>query len=121
MVASHRLFRRTAYGACLRMVGLIGWSGAALLTSPATGFRQVAQRQDSARVMKRPPPFHADPPKSMSLGWNLITLPKLENPLRKAGALDEQVRKGRRVYYQNCLPCHGPRLDGEGAYARAVP
>jgi hypothetical protein len=30
--------------------------------------------------------------------------------------MDEHLREGRRVYYQNCLPCHGDRLDGEGHF-----
>jgi mono/diheme cytochrome c family protein len=30
--------------------------------------------------------------------------------------MEEHLREGRRVYYQNCLPCHGDRLDGAGHF-----
>ncbi len=29
----------------------------------------------------------------------------------------EHFETGKRVYYQNCLPCHGDLLDGNGHYA----
>ena len=41
----------------------------------------------------------------------------LENPLRARGDMAEHLRTGKRIYYQNCLPCHGDRLDGQGHFA----
>jgi mono/diheme cytochrome c family protein len=29
----------------------------------------------------------------------------------------EHLATGKRIYYQNCLPCHGDRLDGGGHFA----
>ncbi|MDP3773477.1 MAG: cytochrome c [Gemmatimonadales bacterium] len=29
------------------------------------------------------------------------------------------MAEGRRVYYQNCVFCHGDRFDGQGDYAHA--
>ena len=63
--------------------------------------------------------IHATPPKDMMLRWKVIRLPGLENPLRQRGALQAHVREGRRVYFQNCVLCHGPRLDGQGEFAKA--
>jgi mono/diheme cytochrome c family protein len=46
-----------------------------------------------------------------------MDLATLENPLRRTGDLQEHYAAGKRVYYQNCLPCHGDLLDGRGHYA----
>ena len=41
-----------------------------------------------------------------------------ENPLRaQADSVAEHDEEGKRLYYQNCLPCHGDHLDGLGHYA----
>jgi mono/diheme cytochrome c family protein len=60
--------------------------------------------------------IHPAPPSQITFKGRTITLTGLENPLRSRGSLDEHYRTGQRVYYQNCLPCHGDRLDGEGHY-----
>jgi mono/diheme cytochrome c family protein len=31
--------------------------------------------------------------------------------------MEEHIATGKRVYYQNCLPCHGDYLDGRGHFA----
>ena len=36
--------------------------------------------------------------------------------MRHEGSLEEHYATGRRIYYQNCLPCHGDRLDGAGHF-----
>ena len=41
----------------------------------------------------------------------------LENPLRADGSTAEDYAVGKRVYYQNCLACHGDALDGRGHFA----
>jgi mono/diheme cytochrome c family protein len=46
-----------------------------------------------------------------------MMLAGLENPLRKEGDLAEHIKVGKAVYYQNCMPCHGDFLDGQGHYA----
>ncbi|MEW6324652.1 MAG: cytochrome c [Nitrospirota bacterium] len=42
----------------------------------------------------------------------------LNNPLRqRPGDYREQIRLGAKVYFQNCVFCHGDRMDGEGHFA----
>ncbi len=60
--------------------------------------------------------IHPAPPASITFKGKTMQLAGLENPLRKEGNLADHVKEGRRVYYQNCLPCHGDRLDGLGHY-----
>ena len=60
--------------------------------------------------------IHPAPPSQITFQGRTIQLSGLENPLRVRGSLDEHYREGMRVYYQNCLPCHGDRLDGEGHF-----
>ncbi len=47
-----------------------------------------------------------------------MVLDGLENPLRSTGLLEEHYEEGKRVYYQNCLACHGDGLQGRGHYAQ---
>ena len=61
--------------------------------------------------------IHPAPPSSITFKGKTIALAGLENPLRSSGDLAEHLRTGKRVYYQNCLPCHGDRLDGQGHFA----
>jgi mono/diheme cytochrome c family protein len=60
---------------------------------------------------------HPAPPGQITFRGKAMRLAGLENPLRRSGSLEEHYRTGRRVYYQNCLPCHGDLLDGEGHFA----
>lgn len=72
--------------------------------------------------MSAPPSFraiHPAPPRSISFRGETLELDGLENPLRHEGSLDDHREEGKRVYYQNCLPCHGDALDGLGHYAPA--
>jgi mono/diheme cytochrome c family protein len=64
--------------------------------------------------------IHATPPKAVTYNWNVITLPGLVNPLRTEGSFDANVLEGKRVYFQNCVACHGPALDGKGRFANAL-
>ncbi len=64
--------------------------------------------------------IHATPPKTVTYHWNVITLPGLVNPLRTAGSFAGNVLEGKRVYFQNCVPCHGPALDGKGQFAPSL-
>ncbi len=67
-----------------------------------------------------PPSFrsiHPAPPRSITFQGETMQLAGLENPLRSEGSLEAHNEVGKRVYYQNCLPCHGDALDGLGHYA----
>ncbi len=62
--------------------------------------------------------IHPAPPTEITFRGKSITLTGLENPLRQhADSLPAYVAEGKRVYYQNCLPCHGDHLDGQGHFA----
>ena len=47
-----------------------------------------------------------------------MTLDGLENPLRSSGSVEDHTAEGKRVYYENCLACHGDALNGLGHYAQ---
>ncbi len=62
--------------------------------------------------------IHPAPPADITFRGKAMTLTGLENPLRhEPDSLAAYVALGKRVYYQNCLPCHGDHLDGQGHYA----
>ena len=61
--------------------------------------------------------IHPAPPSQITFRGKTITLVGLENPLRKQGEMAPHVAEGRRIYYQNCVPCHGDHLDGQGHFA----
>jgi mono/diheme cytochrome c family protein len=63
--------------------------------------------------------IHPAPPSRITFRGKSMTLAELENPLRKTGNMQAHYEEGRRVYYQNCLPCHGDALDGQGHWAHA--
>jgi len=60
---------------------------------------------------------HPAPPGQITVRGHALTLAGLENPLRTRGSMAEHLKEGKRIYYQNCLPCHGDRLDGQGHFA----
>ena len=73
-----------------------------------------------------PPAFgrtiHPAPPQEMSFKGKKIDLVNGENPYRALEESDPQefaahVAQGRRVYFENCVFCHGDRLDGDGIFA----
>jgi len=72
-------------------------------------------------VVAAPPSLrsiHPAPPASITFRGTQMTLTGLENPLRAfPDSLADFVAMGKRTYYQNCLPCHGDHLDGQGQYA----
>ena len=60
--------------------------------------------------------IHPAPPSRITFRGRTIELTGLENPLRSRGAMAEHLEVGARVYYQNCMACHGDLLDGQGHY-----
>ncbi len=62
--------------------------------------------------------IHPAPPAEIMFRGKSLTLTGLDNPLRQhADSLASYVGEGKRIYYQNCLPCHGDHLDGLGHFA----
>ena len=66
--------------------------------------------------------IHPAPPQEMNFKGKKIDLVNVENPYRALEESDPQefavhVEQGRRVYFENCVFCHGDRLDGDGIFA----
>ncbi|HEX4574162.1 MAG TPA: cytochrome c [Gemmatimonadales bacterium] len=62
--------------------------------------------------------IHPAPPSEITFQGRTVTLTGLENPLRQhPDSLATYLAAGKRVYYQNCVPCHGDHLDGQGHFA----
>ena len=76
---------------------------------------------DSVRPTVAAPPslrsIHPAPPGQITFRGRSMSLATLTNPLRADGSIAEDYEAGKRVYYQNCLACHGDALDGRGHYA----
>ena len=67
-----------------------------------------------------PPSFrsiHPANPAQITFRGKTMTLAGLDNPLRQQGDMAAHLAVGRRVYYENCVPCHGDHLDGQGHFA----
>lgn len=80
----------------------------------------VALGQVSATVAAPPNlrSIHPAPPGDITFRGKTITLTGLENPLRQhPESLAAYRALGKGVYYQNCIPCHGDHLDGQGHFA----
>jgi len=70
--------------------------------------------------LSAPPSFraiHPAPPGQINFRGNAMSITGLENPLRAQGSLEQHYEEGKRVYYQNCLACHGDALNGQGHFA----
>jgi mono/diheme cytochrome c family protein len=63
---------------------------------------------------------HPANPTSITIDGEPLILEGLENPWRTQGREDEAYRIGMDLYFQNCMPCHGDYLDGQGHYAHAL-
>ncbi len=61
--------------------------------------------------------IHPAPPGQIEFQGTTIELDRLQNPLRSRGSMEEHFEEGKRVYYENCLACHGDGLAGQGHYA----
>lgn len=76
-------------------------------------YNQARPKVGSAAQLRS---IHPAPPGQITFQGRSLNLTGLENPLRREGSMDDHYLEGRRVYYQNCLPCHGDLLDGQGQY-----
>ncbi|MEO6445152.1 MAG: cytochrome c [Gemmatimonadaceae bacterium] len=92
--------------------------GALMVVIPVlVGFATYQQTRPQVNAPIQLRAIHPAPPSSITFRGKTMQLTGLENPLRKSGSMEEHLATGRRVYYQNCLACHGDRLDGKGHYA----
>jgi hypothetical protein len=83
----------------------------------------------ASRVRIEPPAFgrtvHPAPPETISFRGRPVDLVRGGNPFRELersdpAAFRQHVEKGRRIYYQNCVFCHGDTMAGDGMYARGL-
>ncbi|MEE8061202.1 MAG: cytochrome c [Gemmatimonadales bacterium] len=92
--------------------------GALLVAVPlAVGWVTYTQARPNIGAAAQLRSIHPAPPARITFRGRTIEITGLENPLRHQGSLEEHNLEGRRVYYQNCLPCHGDLLDGQGHFA----
>ena len=77
-------------------------------------YQQVRPRVSAPAALRS---IHPAPPGQITFRGQTIRLTGLENPLRADGRIDEARETGKRIYYENCMPCHGDLLDGAGHYA----
>jgi mono/diheme cytochrome c family protein len=66
--------------------------------------------------------IHPPPPSEIQFEGETMNLTTAVNPYRELEESDpeafaEHVANGRRVYYENCVYCHGDNMAGEGQYA----
>lgn len=91
---------------------------AALVVIPAlvgfATFDAVRPRVEAPITLRS---IHPAPPSAITIGSRSVQLASFENPLRSRGSLADHVATGKRVYYENCVPCHGDALDGRGHFA----
>lgn len=81
--------------------------------------------RDASRVAEPPASgrtIHPAPPQSMSFKGKTVDLVKGANPYREleaseSKAFDAHVANGRKVYYRNCVFCHGDNMEGDGQFA----
>ena len=64
--------------------------------------------------------IHPAPPNEITFRGESMRLTGLENPLREHGSLEDHLAAGATIYVQNCMPCHGDRLDGDGPASHAL-
>ena len=79
-------------------------------------------------VTKQPTPpvsgrtIHPSPPTTIEFNGNTIDLVQDGNPYRmletdNTELFGAHVENGRRIYYENCVFCHGDNMAGEGIFA----
>lgn len=66
--------------------------------------------------------IHPAPPADITYRGKTIDLVRGENPYRGLESKDKpafaaHLANGRKVYYQNCIFCHGDNMEGDGNFA----
>lgn len=69
--------------------------------------------------------IHPAPPDSVTVHSTTFDLVTLDSPFRGLETTDpaafrQHLANGRRVYYENCVFCHGDAMRGDGLYARGL-
>jgi mono/diheme cytochrome c family protein len=69
--------------------------------------------------------IHPAPPDTVTVHEKVYDLVHLDSPFAALktsdpAAFQKHLANGRRVYYQNCVYCHGDALRGDGMYVRGL-
>lgn len=94
-------------------------TGALLLVPLTVGsvtYRAVRPQVETGAQLRS---IHPAPPATITFRGKTMTLAGLENPLRRSDDAAAQLAVGRRLYYENCVHCHGDQFDGRGHFAHA--
>ena len=85
-------------------------------------YRRVSVRLEAPSFGRT---IHPAPPDSISVHGKPFDLVHLDSPFHALQSSDpeafrQHIANGRRVYYQNCVFCHGDALRGDGMYVRGL-
>jgi mono/diheme cytochrome c family protein len=61
--------------------------------------------------------IHPAPPGQITFRGRTMVLAEVTNPLRAPDRIEDAYATGGTVYVQNCMPCHGDDLAGNGYFA----
>ena len=104
-VLAERRLKPVRWSLLAAVPALVGW----------VAYGQVASRVEAPPSLRS---IHPAPPSEITFRGRSMILTGLENPLRAIpDSLAAFAGAGKRIYYQNCLPCHGDQLDGQGHFA----
>ncbi len=99
----------------------LGWLRVAVLVgvTALVGWTTYSMARPSYGAPAALRSIHPAPPNQIQFRGETMRLSRLSNPLREEGDLQEHVDRGAALYVENCAPCHGDRLDGQGPFADA--
>ena len=99
----------------------LGWLRVAVLVAAMaiTGWLTYTNVRPSYGAPAALRSIHPAPPDQIQFEGETLRLSRLQNPLREEGDLQEHYERGAAIYAENCVPCHGDRLDGQGHFANA--
>lgn len=99
----------------------LGWLRVAVLVAAmaVTGWLTYTNVRPSYGAPAALRSIHPAPPDQIQFDGETLQLSQLQNPLREEGDLQEHYQRGAEIYTENCVPCHGDRLDGQGHFANA--
>jgi mono/diheme cytochrome c family protein len=100
--------------------------GATVVALPVIAAASVYARMNVALESPYfPRTIHPAPPTEITVNGKSILLDAGDNPFRKLersnpDEFKKHVENGRRVYYRNCVFCHGDDLGGNGMFVHAL-
>ena len=111
-LATERRFRTPLYAVCLALPALAAFAV----------YRQMNVKLEAPAFGRT---IHPAPPDKITVHDTTLDLVTLDSPFRALetsdpAAFEQHLLNGRRVYYQNCVYCHGDAMRGDGMYARGL-